>query len=36
MAGGQETARLDPAGRAAALAALTQDELQVLVVPWPR
>src|ERR1039458_7980109 len=32
MAGGQETARLDPAGRAAALAALTQDELQVLVV----
>ncbi len=32
MAGGLQTARLDPAGRSAALAALTLDELQVLVV----
>ncbi len=32
MAGGDETARLDPDGRAAALAALAGTELQVLVV----
>ena len=32
MAGGQDTPRLDPAGRAAALDALSRDEVQVLVV----
>ncbi len=32
MAGGRDTARLNPAGRAAALDALSQDEVQVLVV----